>query len=278
MLRNSFQQVPGVGRTTEKRIWDSGATSWKGFAESPPDFLGKGRTALVLSHLDDSLAALESGDAQYFGSLLPPGEHWRLFDEFRDSCAYVDIETTGLGGYGDIITTIALYDGSSVRWYVNGDNLDDFVRDVSDYPILISYNGKAFDVPFMNRFFGIRLSQVQLDLRYILRGLGFSGGLKSCERQLGLFREGAVADVDGFFAVVLWNEYRRTGSRKVLDTLLAYNIADTVNLECLMVAAYNMKTDRMPFEVKPVSAGSGCENPFQADPGVVSSLGGGMRW
>jgi hypothetical protein len=40
----------------------------------------------------------------------------------------VDIETTGLSVPPSEITTIALYDGKSVRHYVNGYNLDDFPR------------------------------------------------------------------------------------------------------------------------------------------------------
>jgi hypothetical protein len=53
--------------------------------------------------------------------------------------------------------------------------------------------------------------------------------------------------VDGFFAVLLWQEFAQTGSTKALETLLAYNIEDVVNLETLMVTAYNMKLKDTPF-------------------------------
>ena len=62
-----------------------------------------------------------------------------------------------------------------------------------------------------------------IDLRYILYSLGFKGGLKSIEHQLGTDRAD-LRDIDGYFAVLLWNEYVRTGDQKALDTLLAYNI------------------------------------------------------
>ena len=58
---------------------------------------------------------------------------------------------------------------------------------------------------------------------------------------------GDLKDIDGFFAVLLWEEYQRTGDLKTLDTLLAYNIQDTINLENLMVTAYNMKLKDTPF-------------------------------
>jgi hypothetical protein len=45
----------------------------------------------------------------------------------------------------------------------------------------------------------------------------------------------------------LWDEYQRTGDQQALDTLLAYNIQDTINLENLLVTAYNMKLKHTPF-------------------------------
>lgn len=272
MIRSSFQHIPRVGKTTEQRIWKTGVLCWDEFVSGPPGFLGKGKTATMLLHLERSRQSADSGDHEFFFAGLAPGEHWRLFNEFRDSCAYLDIETTGLGGPGDIITTIALYDGATVRWYVQGENLNDFLEDVFDYSILVTYNGKSFDIPFINSYFGVSLPHAQLDLRYILYSLGYRGGLKSCERQLGLVRSRAMAEVDGYFAVILWNEYRRTGNRKLLETLLAYNIADTVNLESLMVKAYNMKVSNLPFSIPALSSPDSFPNPFQADSGLVSSL------
>jgi hypothetical protein len=98
----------------------------------------------------------------------------------------------------------------------------------------------------IERHFGFRLTQAHLDLRPLLQSLGFVGGLKGCERQMGLDR-GELAGVDGYFAVLLWREYCRTRARRVLETLLAYNMEDTVNLEMLLVMAYNLKLQGTPF-------------------------------
>jgi len=65
---------------------------------------------------------------------------------------------------------------------------------------------------------------------------------------------GDLKDIDGFFAVLLWDEYQRTGDQKVLKTLLAYNIQDTINLENLMVTAYNLKLKDMGYFRTPVNA------------------------
>ena len=48
-------------------------------------------------------------------------------------------------------------------------------------------------------------------------------------------------------AVGLWEEYLRNGNVKALETLLAYNIQDVVNLETLMILAYNLKLKETPF-------------------------------
>jgi uncharacterized protein len=160
--------------------------------------------------------------------------------------AYLDIETTGLGGPGDHITTIALYDGRAIRHYVHGRNLPEFARDIPSYKLLVTYNGKCFDLPILRTTFGLALNQPHIDLRYVLASLGYRGGLKGCERTLGLDR-GDLANVDGYFAVLLWHDYQRYRSPEALETLLAYNIRDAVNLETLLVMAYNLKAAQTPF-------------------------------
>jgi 3-hydroxymyristoyl/3-hydroxydecanoyl-(acyl carrier protein) dehydratase len=84
---------------------------------------------------------------------------------------------------------------------------------------------------------------------------------------------GNLSDIDGFFAVLLWGEYQRTGDQKALDTLLAYNIQDTVSLENLIVTAYNMKLKETPFYKThfiedPILPG----NPFRADLATVDRI------
>ena len=163
---------------------------------------------------------------------------WRLFADFRYNIAYVDIETTGL--YDPDITTIALYDGHNIKHYINGQNLDQFADDILAYKLLVTYNGKTFDIPIIENFFRTRLDQAHIDLRYVLKSLGYSGGLKSCERQMGISR-GDLDGVDGYFAVLLWKDYIRNKNIKALETLLSYNIEDVVNLEKLMIMAFNRK-------------------------------------
>ncbi|MEX0777871.1 MAG: ribonuclease H-like domain-containing protein [Phycisphaeraceae bacterium] len=278
MLKQSFCHLPGVGQRSEHALWASGIDSWSALADPAAIKLAPRRRDTLKRQIDESAHHLDAGHAGYFGNALPSDQVWRLFPEFRDSIAYLDIETTGLSGMSDQITTIALYDGRQVRHYVNGQNLDDFPRDVQDYKVIVSYNGKCFDVPFMRCYFGIQLDQAHIDLRYVLKSLGYRGGLKGCERQLGMSR-GELDGVDGFFAVLLWHEYQRHGDVRALETLLAYNIQDVLNLETLMVKAYNAKLNDTPFGGRlTLPAPPVMSNPFQADAATIARLTGQPNW
>ena len=265
MLKNTFLHIPSIGIKTEQRFWDSGIHSWNNFTQNCPIRLPQSKINFISKYLQGSYQHIESNDPKYFSELLPANLHWRFFPEFRNSMAYLDIETTGLKMWGFEITTIALYDGESIYHYVNGQNLDDFLDDINKYKAIVTYNGKTFDVPFIESHFGVELNHAHIDLRYILGSLGYKGGLKSCETQLGIDR-GNLKDIDGYFAVFLWYDYQQNGNKKALETLLAYNIEDVVNLETLMVMAYNLKLKETPFfETHQISLPKVPKIPFKAD-------------
>ena len=246
MLRHTFCHMPGVGLRTERRLWDSGIHTWDDLLRLDTPGLGAARLSQLRQLTEESIAALDSDDPSFFYAGLPSSEQWRMFPEFRHASAFVDIETTGLGAPGDYITTVVLCDGRELKHFVQGDNLQDFVEELNSHHLLVTYNGKCFDVPFIRDYFGIPVPHAHIDLRYVLASLGYRGGLKGCEVQLGLDRED-LADVDGFFAVLLWLDYQENGNAKALETLLAYNAEDVVNLSTLMVLAYNMKVATTPF-------------------------------
>jgi uncharacterized protein YprB with RNaseH-like and TPR domain len=221
--------------------------------------------------MQESIGHHAAGNLSYFAENLLTSQHWRLYGDFQDACAFLDIETTGLSLFADI-TTIALYDGRTIRYYVNGDNLDDFPEHVKDYRLLVTYSGKLFDFPRIEGYFGIRLPQAHIDLRYPLGSVGLKGGLKSCERQLGIERQ-EVESIDGSVAVLLWQEYRKYGNAKALESLLAYNIRDAVNLKPLMVHAYNQKVKATPFaESRSLPMPALPKLPFEADKETVQRV------
>ena len=247
MLRHTFCHIPGIGLLTEKLLWERGVHSWDEVGRKKLDFISPQKQTILAQSLEESEEHLQQRDAVFFAEVLPFDQQWRLFGEFRNQTAFLDIETTGLGAPRDQITTIVVYDGERIHSYVLGENMDEFVPHILEYKLIITFNGKAFDIPFIERFLSAKIPIPHIDLRFELKRFGYRGGLKKCEQQLGVERT-EVRDVDGYFAVLLWREYQRTGDPRVLETLLAYNTYDSVNLETLMVLAYNMGLRDLPFE------------------------------
>jgi len=271
MLVNTFIHIPGIGPTTEEKLWQSNILTWNDKSDLSRAKLSQPKRDDIQVWSDQSYKHLENNNPNFFEDRLPSNQHFRFFPEFRHSCAYLDIETTGLTASAQI-TTIAIYDGNDIQYFVQGKNLSDFLKQIQKYKVLITYNGRSFDIPFIESYFNTRLPQSQIDLRYILAHLGFKGGLKKCEKALGIDRED-LDGVDGYFAVLLWDDYKRTGNSKALETLLAYNIEDVINLEELMVQAYNLHIKKTPFSQshkidKPLKP----DNPMKADRQTIQAI------
>lgn len=271
MLKNTFLHIPGIGNKTEQQIWDSGIHRWKDFTQNCPIRLSQSKIDTIIRSLEESRQHIKSNNPNYFSDLLPANLHWRFFPEFRQTTVYLDIETTGLESRQNEITTIALYNGNYITYYVNGYNLDNFLDDIKKYKVIVTYNGKCFDVPFIESYFGIKLDNTHIDLRYILGSLGYKGGLKGCEVRLGIDR-GDLKNIDGFFAVLLWYDYRKNGNQKALETLLAYNIQDVLTLENLMIISYNMKIRETPFYRNRLPEPDLPDIPFDVDTKTVERI------
>lgn len=272
MLQRTFCHLPGIGEATERRLWDQGVTTWEDLHAASRHGRA-GRTAgLWHEELALSRQRLDAGDAAYFAARLKPAETWRLYPDFHDRVAYVDIETDG--GPEQIVTAVALFDGQGTRTYARGRNLDDFAADIAAYPVIATYNGRCFDVPVLTRNLGLHLPQAHIDLRCVLGGLGIKGGLKACEKRFGIDR-GDLDGVDGYFAVILWKEFERTGDEAILETLLAYNAADVIGLHALLIHALNEALLSTPFaHLYSLPVPIPGENPHTPDTRVLRRLAG----
>lgn len=243
MIENTFIHIQGIGAKTEQNLWDQGILTWHHFLNWEGSIFSFGRDQFVRQELERTIA--HSEDIRFFNSRLSSGEMWRVFDAFKARAVYLDIETSG--GYQDVdeITVIGLYDGHAVQSFVKGINLDDFEIAISRYDLVITFNGAAFDLPFIRRRFpGISLPPGHIDLRFLLKKLGYAGGLKKIEKEIGLSRNHKIEGMNGFDAVNLWKAYQ-WGDRAALDTLIQYNSADIVNLEPLMEMGYREMKERL---------------------------------
>jgi uncharacterized protein len=272
VLQNTFCHIPDVGVKTEARLWEAGIRSWNDLVQSKNAPLSNSKLDHVRSWAKESSIRYGKKDAAFFAEKLPSFAHWRLYADFQGSTAYLDIETTGVAPPNDHITSIAMYGRGETRAYVHGRNLHEFVEDVKSYDLLVSFNGACFDIPVIEKTFGITLSQAHIDLRFVLKAAGMEGGLKKCERACGLHR-GDLDGINGYGAVLLWRKFRKTRDERVLETLLAYNAEDAVNLEPLAVKAYNLHLCGTPFaDSHRLPTPQPWTNPYRADPKVLKWL------
>ena len=95
MLRHTFCHLPGVAAGTEQRLWSAGLTTWDHALVGEGTRKTPGRR-LPADELRESVRRHGVGDAAWFAARLPAAQSWRLFADFRDHCAYLDIETTGM--------------------------------------------------------------------------------------------------------------------------------------------------------------------------------------
>jgi uncharacterized protein YprB with RNaseH-like and TPR domain len=230
MLRHTFIHGHGIGPQTEETLWRSGALTWEDFLDlHGTERISGSRLDRLAPLIRRSQTALRKRAIEFFSDRLPSGEQWRLYPDFSDQVAFIDIETTGLVPGYDEITVIGLYDHKRFLVFIRGKNLREFPRVISRYSLLVSYNGAQFDMPFLRATFPGFRPRAHLDLRYPLARLGYTGGLKLVERKAGIRRPRSVRELDGFDAVILWHEYQR-GKRSALDRLISYTRQDVTNL------------------------------------------------
>ena len=243
-IENSFIPVRGVGEATERRLWESGVTHWDEF---DPSLVGETTGDRIEAFLAEARARLDDDDATFFAETFPSSERWRLYENLRDEVCFFDIETTGLDLARNDVTTASFHRAGETTTLVRGRDLTAAaLREQFDAAsMLVTFNGKRFDVPFLERSFDLTVDVPHVDLMYPCRRLGLTGGLKRIERDVGVAREGP--DVDGREAVRLWRRYER-GDAAALDTLVAYNRDDAANLERLM----DHVTGRLHDDVVPV--------------------------
>ena len=239
LLEATYLHAQGIGRITEQRLWQAGARTWDAYLARPASEwpLTAAQRSLLTPVVEESKWRLEQEDFAWFGSLLPAGEHWRAVPAFGHRLLFLDIETNGGMAPGDL-TVIGVYDGRQMRQYVRGVNLMDFPEALDEAAILVTFFGTGFDIPFVRRAFpNLPLPQMHVDLCYLLKRLGYKGGLKRIENQMGIQRSNATTGLSGLDAVRLWREYRR-GRQKSLDILLEYNAEDVRNMSDLLAEGY----------------------------------------
>jgi uncharacterized protein YprB with RNaseH-like and TPR domain len=246
LIKSSFSLFPGIGPVLEDRIWSYGLRTWEDMLAFTPNSdhpWHKSRlpdSQLLKDAIPQWQSELEKRNVSYFAKLLPNQFLWRLWASFPEKFCYLDIETTGIDAYS-VITVVSLYIENKVFTFQRGKDLEFLLDELKEDLILVTYNGKRFDVPFIEREFHQKIPNLHLDLMNVLHEMGIKGGLKKSEMILGLKRSAEVSGIDGHLAPMLWKDYQSNQNQRSLDLLIAYNKEDTINLELILKEVYSRK-------------------------------------
>ena len=251
VLASSFSFIPGVGSKTEELLWHNGVFTWDDAINLLEVVrITRSKKDVIEEYLLKAFDALERNDIRFFATNLPKADHWKLYEHFKNSTVFLDIETSGLSLYYDYITLVGMSNHDSQAFFVKDNNLDELSDHLSSCQLLVTFNGTNFDVPFLKRDFpGLPLPSVHLDLRYLLRSVGMPGPLKVVEKRLGIERPDSLGEMDGRGAVVLWRRFLN-GDDNALETLLQYNAHDTANLAYLLDYCCQFKAENIASKMQ----------------------------
>ncbi len=167
-------------------------------------------------------------------SMVLPLSYWgTLYERHKHSALCLDIEVTRFNGP---ISVMGLYQPKEgvieCQQLVKGRELnrENVVQAFSNCSLLITFNGRKFDLPRIKREFpGVIPPIPTLDLYLFARRLGMKTNLKVLENTFGIDRLDPRTKRRGI-AVKLWKRYITYGDQNALNLLLEYNKQDTVNL------------------------------------------------
>jgi uncharacterized protein len=253
MIESTFLFLSGIGRTTERRLWDHGILDWRTFLQQPSvRGVSSGRKELYDVDIGHALEQHAIDNPRFFAACLKSRDQWRLYEWLRSRAVFLDIETAG-GPYGDI-TVVGLFGKGRMLSLVRGDTLTEarLCEEVSQYDLIVTFFGSGFDLPYLQAMFPrFRIDQPHLDLCFAAKQLGLRGGLKQIERIVGIERTGALQGMDGWDAVRMWTRWRHSRDTEALELLLAYNEADCVNLQPLADLLYCRLVQQCRPEIEP---------------------------
>lgn len=258
VLESTFRHFRGISAKRELELWRRGITTWDQLCEhfSPQRALfgGSASQGPIARQIEESREAIATRDLAYFAQRLEKREHYRIALSFPNETLFLDIESTGLSRYYDQITEIGWCLGAEYGFFVKGQREGDLRDAIADAKVIVTFNGSLFDLPFIRKEFpDSELPNVHVDLRFLSKRAGFSGGQKDVEKQLGILRAEELSALTGEAAPILWHRYRR-GDIESLGMLLKYNHADIRGMKQIfdivaksLLSSYGLNSPKIPL-------------------------------
>lgn len=175
--------------------------------------------------------------------------------------AYFDIETTGFDKENDsiILMSLGYYEKDNtftVKQYF-GEKIEDekqilesFINDLKEFKVWCSYNGKAFDEPFikyrMEKYqINFRLPDKHIDLYRMIKPYKEQLKLKRCnlksvEKYAGIVRKDKI---DGGISVELYKKYLHNGDENLRKKIMLHNFEDVFNLPSIFRIIWKIENE-----------------------------------
>jgi len=243
MIKNSFIFLPSISSNKENKLWMLNIKTWDDFISLKRiNGISAEKKEIYDKKIIEAKNELINDEMKLFMK-FPSKETWRLYNYLKDEALFLDIE---IGRNPKDIILIGMYDGINTKVMVKNYNMDKniFLNELKKYKLLVTYNGKSFDAPAIEKYFGIKLNLPHIDLKYCCSKLKIGNGLKNVELNLNLKRPqnlyGKPYDV--------YKAFLAPGDREYLDFLIKYNEEDIVNLKPIMEYCFNnLKSNCMVY-------------------------------
>lgn len=229
LLAYSLCQVENMDGFKEKKCWKEGVRSLAELAEATAAAERSERDALAF------VEALEREDWGFFLSAMHPADYYRVAYSAPDEVMFLDVETTGLSPARNYMTMAGWLRNGRYGYWLQGTDPSKFLEEFAASPLVVTFNGIAFDSRFLDTTFHTRdfSTKPNLDLMHMARRHGLTGGQKRIEDLVGFRRPPMVQGADGRDAVRSWRRFLG-GSDDGLRKLLVYNRCDMYGMAAIL--------------------------------------------
>lgn len=243
LLDRSLCILKGISPATECVLQRRGVLTTKQLATAAHSlFSSKHASQLTASFLRIEKAR-QLGLLDSLVNSLPIGHRVRVVHDFLPFTAFLDIETDAVAA-SSRITCISVLMNGQLATFIRDQNLDDFLCLWAKCRIVVTFNGKRFDIPKILREFGLSTTPAHIDLIDEARHYGFRGGLKKIAGAIG-WSPRDDNQHSGLDAVAWWNKYLDTGDTDLLAQLVVYNQDDVLALDHLYRKVLKLSVENM---------------------------------
>ncbi len=228
MITKCFTFLDGISNRKQDRILEQ-VNDWNDFIGKNVKGISKLRKFFYDQKVREAKQALLNDDLGFFNKNFKNKDLLFLYKYYRDETCFLDIEINR--GREDIVL-VGVDDGYEIKQFLKGFNLEkNILFDyLSRFKVIVTYNGAAFDIPLLKKYFNFKLNFIHIDLKPICLSFGFKGGLKKIEKELGIERN-LCYDVKHGDPCKLYRVFMITRDEYYLDLLLRYNEEDCQNLK-----------------------------------------------